>query len=71
MKVQKLFSLDMSIVQRLKEEDNASGLVNGLLKKHYDSFQSVTELEKKLKIIEIKEKHAKELEEFERSGIVN
>lgn len=35
MKTQKLLSLDWDIVNRLKEEDNASRLVNSLLEKHY------------------------------------
>ena len=46
MKTQKLLSLDEEIVQRLREEKNASELVNILLIKHYKFSESVKELSK-------------------------
>ena len=35
MKVTKLFTLDLELVELLKKEDNMSGLINDLLNEHY------------------------------------
>lgn len=50
MKVQKLISLDLEIMQRLKQEDNASALVNALLNSHYKDNRSEEQI-----IAEVKE----------------
>lgn len=44
MKTSKLLSLDEEIVQRLRQEENASELVNMLLLKHYKFAESDKEL---------------------------
>ena len=36
MKAQKLMSLDIDLIQKLRTEDNASYVVNELLREHYD-----------------------------------
>jgi DNA transposition AAA+ family ATPase len=38
MKTQKLLSLDIELVEKLKKEPNASGVVNDLLKQHYSGM---------------------------------
>ncbi len=54
MKTQKLMTLDEDLVQRLREEENASLLVNNLLREHY----AVPHFKDKLKNIEAKKKEA-------------
>ncbi len=44
MKVQKLFSLDAELVERLRQEDNASALVNSLLTSHYGDTRTEAEV---------------------------
>ena len=48
MKVPKLFSLDYEYVQKLKQEDNASALVNSLIIKHYGSLETTSSVDEKL-----------------------
>lgn len=36
MKINKLMSLDIELIEKLKKEGNASGLVNRLLKAHFE-----------------------------------
>lgn len=64
MKINKIFSIDFELVERLKEEKNASGLVNQLLEEHYS--ESRDNLIKKLvdiKTSEAREKITAEVEE--------
>lgn len=35
MKINKIFSIDLELAQKLAEEDSASKIVNELLKEHY------------------------------------
>lgn len=39
MKINKLMSLDFELVEKLKKEQNASKLVNDLIKQHYSGGQ--------------------------------
>ena len=64
MKVHKVISLDLEVVQRLKEEDNASGLINSLLIKNYKDLRGeeeiIEDVKKKIKENKKKEKeHSK------------
>jgi len=38
MKANKLFSLDIELIDKLKQESNASALINELIKAHYDTM---------------------------------
>ena len=62
MKVSKLVSIDYELVQRLKQEDNASAIINSLLMAHYNSLKSEEEIiaDVKAKINEKKEEINKE-----------
>jgi len=66
-KQNKIFCIDEEIVDRLKKETNASGLVNRLLKQYYEEkeFDNLTaeQLEQKIRIAEFKEKAEQQLKE--------
>jgi len=68
-KQNKIFCIDEDIVGLLKKEDNASALVNKILRHYYDEKEfnnlSPQELERQLKRLDILEKHMKELKEFD------
>lgn len=72
MKVNKIMSIDVELMEKLQEEDNASKLVNDLLVEHYQSVRPTGQSDKDRKkylINEIakdklKEKHKKELEKL-------
>ena len=66
MKTQKLFSLDILIVEKLRGEENASQLVEGLLIKHYKNIepQSIEEKKKRLALLKAEAKHKREIEEI-------
>ena len=57
MKVSKLLSLDYELVQRLKQEDNASAVVNQLIMSHYKDMRTDEEIiaDVKIKIAEKQE----------------
>ena len=71
MKANKIFSLDVEMITALKEEDNASALVNRLLKEHYDKDRldnmSREELDKELRALHIL-KEAEEMAKEVRNG---
>lgn len=54
MKSIKVVSLDVEIIQKLKDSENASGLINELLKQHF----SIPQFKDKLKAIEAKKAEA-------------
>lgn len=68
MKIQKMFTIDRDIVERLSKEDNASALVNLLLFRHYQEpvHQKRDVLLESLERQEAKEEEAKEAESEER-----
>lgn len=43
MKVSKIFSLDLELIDKIKDEKNASHLVNSLLVAHYNSKAQAVE----------------------------
>ena len=60
MKVHKVISLDYELAIKLKEEDNASGLINSLLMSHYKDLRSDDEIINEVKVkINKKEKDIK------------
>lgn len=50
MKVHKILSLDMEVVEKLAGEENASKLVNDMLIKHYKAKEPTTLAEKKKRL---------------------
>ena len=71
MKVTKNICIEFEIMQKLKEEDNASDLINSLLYNHYKmkAMDNMTREEKKaylIKKIEI-EKAKKKIKEMEKN----
>ena len=65
MKVQKLLTLDLDLVNLLKKEDNASAVVNALLIAHYNSNIKQKQTEQEI-VEEVKLKMKKEEERLER-----
>lgn len=60
MKVTKTITLDVEIMLKIKEEENASNLINTLLIQHYNDKQYITKEEIELRLAEIQiEKEAK------------
>jgi hypothetical protein len=63
------FSVEEELDVLLKQEENASRLINELLTKHYDMKKVETmtaeELELKLKRLELKKKYEEDLESLE------
>jgi deoxyxylulose-5-phosphate synthase len=61
MKIQKLLTLDQEIAEELRKEENASLLVNNLLKEYFEKkvyqFMSTEELKKQVRILDIKAKY--------------
>ncbi len=55
MKIHKIFTIDYSIAELLKQEDNASALVNNLLTSHYGDTRTEAEVLRDTKI-KIKQK---------------
>jgi len=66
MKQIKSITLNVDIIEKLKEVKNASALINKLLDDYFkiESYQTEEELQKRLNIIEIEEKAKKEIEEI-------
>ena len=67
MKVQKIFTLDLAIVERLKDTSNASALINSLLKDHFsqDLSNFDNEMEQKQAVLTTLKKKARHfLEKF-------
>lgn len=60
MKVQRLITVDSELNQKLKTEDNASGLIESLLRQHYDlvvlkhHIPDIGELDKKAEELNLK-----------------
>lgn len=73
MKIQKIFTIDAELVQKLKEEENGSGLINQLIQDYYDRTDGVLKIDDSDSIIEevkrkmkAEEKEIKEEEEKEK-----
>lgn len=56
MKTSKLFTLDVDVAERLKQESNASNLVNRLLTEHFSIKNRDKRVEKQLRIKQLKTK---------------
>jgi hypothetical protein len=71
MKTQKLLSLDNEIVSKLREEKNASSLVNKLLASHYKDSKldnlSIEELKMLQTMIKSRDKLQSEIAELEKN----
>ncbi len=73
MKVQKLLTLDIEVVEQLNEEDNASGMINEMLIEYYktllpDSMSNKDKLvilRKRVGRSKLKEKQEKELKKYD------
>jgi len=66
-KVIRNISINIEWDEKLKLEANASGLINGLLEKHFNNYNNMSEDEKKreIAILEIKLKAIKELKKID------
>lgn len=71
-KVIKNFSLDAEIVEDLAKVENASSLVNNLLKQHFDKetyeLMDIATLKQLIDITEKKEQLEKQIKELERNA---
>ncbi len=69
MKVQKLIMLDYELMEKLRNEPSASKLINTLLLGHYEGKSlekmSEQEIDKMIRLEELKKKHTEELKEAE------
>lgn len=62
MKLNRMFSIEVSIVEKLSREQNKSKLVNELLKEYYAKMENPAYLEKQLKVAEIMQEAQKKAE---------
>ena len=67
MKMNKLFTIDVELIEKLKAEDNQSKIINDLLKNYYADNLSIDELKKeKINQESIIKKHKSKLEYIEK-----
>jgi len=68
MKRPAIFYLEDEVIDKLKEKDNRSAFVNSVLKEALNVANlenlSLEEIDKELALIDLQERHAKELEEL-------
>ena len=67
MKVTRSYTLDEEVIKKLSEVENASALINKLLIEHFrvSVKKTLAELEKELKILEIKKEAEIKMQEIE------
>ena len=64
-KTNKMICIDEDVAILLRKQDNASSLVNDLLKNYFDKHRTSKDLIKDLKKLELQEEYDKKLKEVE------
>jgi hypothetical protein len=68
MKINRTYSLDIELIEKLKSETNASELINSLLRKHFEFSDmnklSLSEINLELKKLDLEEEYKKKKKEL-------
>ena len=66
MKIARTYTLDIELAEKLSKEDNASEIVNKLVRMHYNAMEPMTleQKKKKLAILRLQKAHEDQIEKL-------